>query len=64
MKTYDVTFREWVYQEKEITVKASSREEALILADEQLGCPDDENRDAEWYGSKFKPLKPKIRIGK
>ncbi len=64
MKTYTVTFREWMYQEKEITVNADSRDDALTLAREEMYCPSDENRQTEWYSSKFKDLKPKIRLTK
>lgn len=65
MKTYRVTFREWMYQEKEIEVIASSKKEAIDLADEEMLCPQEYvNEEAEWYSSKFKILKPKVRVKK
>jgi hypothetical protein len=59
MKVYKVTFREWMYQEKEIIVEADTRTEALQLAEIEQHCSKD-----EWYGSKFKTLKPKISRAK
>jgi hypothetical protein len=63
MKTYRVTFREWMYQEKEIIVSADSKDQAIELARDEMFCPKlTENNLAEWYGSKFRELKPKTRI--
>ena len=62
MKTYAVTFREWMYQEKTMIVDAESKEEAVTKADEEMYCTSDKNKHAEWYGSEFKTLKPKVRI--
>lgn len=64
MKTYKVTLRESVYQEKEIIVKAYSKEEAVKLAEDLSINPDDENRTAEWWYVTCLTLKPKVRIAK
>lgn len=42
MKTYTVTFREWMYQEKKIIVDADTKQEAVKLADEELHILADE----------------------
>ena len=64
MKTYKVTLRDSAYLEKEIIVKASSKEEAAILANELNVNPDEENKRAEWHYITCLSLKPKVRIAK
>lgn len=62
MKKYKVTFREWVYQEKEVTVEAPNRAIAHIVGREEMINPSYENREAEFLPVEYKALKPKIRI--